>query len=64
MYPTLFQTQSLWLGHIPWRHMSLHGIRAHGRSTMMVIVCGQFPHDSNLTIEIILRMFEQLQVHV
>ena len=33
------------------------GIRAHGRSTTMVIDCGEFPHDSNLTIEIMLRMF-------
>lgn len=38
------------------------GIRAHGRSTIMVIDCGQFPHDSNLTIEILLRMFTTLQV--
>lgn len=38
------------------------GIRAHGRSTMMVIDCGKFPHDSNLTIEILLRMFTALQV--
>ena len=36
------------------------GIRAHGQSTMMAIDCGQFPHDSNLTIEILLRMFQQL----
>lgn len=38
------------------------GIRAHGRTTMMVIDCGQFAHDSNLTIEIILRMLQVLQV--
>ena len=41
------------------------GIRAHGQNTMMVIDCGQFPHDGNLTIEIILRMCQQLvNVHV
>ena len=38
------------------------GVRAHGRDTMMVIDCGQFPHDSNLTIQILLLMFQQLQV--
>ena len=39
-------------------------IRAHGRSTMMAIDCGQFPHDSNLTIEILLRLFADLQVYI
>ena len=29
----------------------------------MVIDCGQFHHDSNLTIEILLRVFEQFKVH-
>lgn len=38
------------------------GVRVHGRSTFMFIDCGQFPHDSNLTIEILLRTCEQLQV--
>ena len=37
------------------------GVRAHGRCTMMVIDCGQFPHDSNITIEILLRMIQQLK---
>ena len=40
------------------------GIRTHGRSTMMAIDCGQFPHDSNLTIEILLRLFADLQVYI
>ena len=38
------------------------GIRAHGRSTMMFIDWGQFLHDSNLTIEILLRMCQHLHV--
>lgn len=38
------------------------GVRAHGRCTVMAIDCGQFPHDSNLTIEILLRLFCELKV--
>ena len=39
------------------------GIRAHGRKTMMAIDCNDFKHDSNLTIEIILRMLMLLKVY-
>lgn len=46
--------------YMPETHVT--GIRAHGRSTMMAIDCGQFPPDSNLTIEILLRLFAGLQV--
>ena len=38
------------------------GVRAHGHCTMMVIDSGDFPHDSNLTIEILLRLFYHLKV--
>lgn len=38
------------------------GIRAHGHSTMMVIDCGQFPHDTNLTIQVLLQLFYRLKV--
>lgn len=38
------------------------GIRAHGRKTVMAIDCNDFKHDSNLTIEIILRMLMLLKV--
>ena len=38
------------------------GVHVHGRSTFMFIDWRQFPHDSNLTIEIPLRTCEQLQV--
>ena len=38
------------------------GIRAHGRYIVVVIDCGQFPHDSNLTIEVMLQLFHQLKV--
>ena len=38
------------------------GVRAHGRCTMMVIDRGQFPHDSNITIEILLGNIQQLKV--
>lgn len=40
------------------------GIRAHGRCTMMVIDCGQFPHDTNLTIEVIVRLLFHFKVNV
>lgn len=39
------------------------GIRAHGCCTLMVIDCGQFHHDTNLTIEILLQLFHLLKVH-
>ena len=29
----------------------------------MAIDCGDFPHDSNLTIEVLLRVFYHLKVH-
>ena len=38
------------------------GIRAHGRKTLMALDCNDFRHDSNLTIEIILRMLMLLRV--
>ena len=38
------------------------GVRAHGHCTLMTIDCGQFPHDSNLTIEVLLRLFFMLKV--
>lgn len=38
------------------------GIRAHGHCTMMFIDCGQFSHDTNLTIEVFLRVFRELKV--
>ena len=39
------------------------GVIAHGRCTMMAIDCGEFPHDSNLTIEIIIRLLHKYKVH-
>lgn len=38
------------------------GVIAHGRCTMMVIDCGDFSHDINLTIEIIVRLLHQYKV--
>ncbi len=38
------------------------GIRAHGHHTMMIIDCGQFHHDTNLTIEAFLQLFRRLKV--
>ncbi len=38
------------------------GIRAHGRKALMAIDCNDFKHDSNLTIELILRMLMLLKV--
>lgn len=38
------------------------GVRVHGRFTMMFLDCGQFSHDSNLTIEVLLQVFSQLKV--
>ncbi len=38
------------------------GIRAHGRKALMAIDCNDFKHDSNLTIELILRMLVLLKV--
>ena len=32
------------------------GVRSHGRATIMAVDCGEYSHDSNLTIEVILRM--------
>lgn len=46
-----------------YRHEThVTGVRVHGRFTMMFIDCRQFSHDSNLTIEILLRTFHQLKV--
>ena len=39
------------------------GIRAHGHCTLFTIDCGQFPHDSNLTIENLLRLFHELTLY-
>ena len=38
------------------------GDRVHGQCIVMAIDCGQYPHDSNLTIEILLRLFYELKV--
>ena len=38
------------------------GVRAHGHCTFMLIDSGEFPHDSNLTIEALLRVFRHLKV--
>ena len=38
------------------------GVRVHGRSTMMFIDWQQFPHDSNLTIELLSRVFLKYKV--
>lgn len=38
------------------------GVRAHGHVTMMVIDWGQFPHDTNLTIQVLLQLFDHLKV--
>ena len=38
------------------------GVRVHGRCTVMVVDCGQFPHDSNMTIEILLQTFQLFMV--
>ena len=40
------------------------GVRAHRHCTLMVIDCGQFPHDSNLTIEAMLQLLHHLKVYV
>ena len=34
------------------------GERAHGHCTLMTIDCGQFPNDSNLTIEAMVRLLQ------
>lgn len=38
------------------------GLRAHGQQTVMAIDCNEFKHDSNLTIEVILKMLTLLKV--
>lgn len=38
------------------------GIRAHGQITIMALDCQQFKHDSNLTIDIIIRVLTRLKV--
>lgn len=38
------------------------GVRVHGRCTMMFIDCQQFPHDSNLTIELLTQVFLKYKV--
>ena len=40
------------------------GVRAHGRITVIAIDCGEFPHDCNLNIHILLKVFELLKVCV
>ena len=39
------------------------GIQAHGHCTLFTIDCGQFLHDSNLTIENLLQLFHELKVN-
>lgn len=38
------------------------GVRVHGRCSIMFIDCGQFKHDSNLTITILLKVFLKMKV--
>jgi len=38
------------------------GAKAHGHCSLMAIDCGQFPHDSNLTIEVLLRLLQEIKV--
>ena len=38
------------------------GVRVHGRGTVMVVDCGQFAHNSNMTIDILLRTFHIYKV--
>lgn len=38
------------------------GVKAHGHCTVMFIDCGEFSHDTNLTIEVLLRVFRELKV--
>lgn len=38
------------------------GLRAHGQQTVMAIDCNDFKHDSNLTIEVILKVLTLLKV--
>ncbi len=40
------------------------GVKVHGRFTMMFIDSGQFNHDTNLTVEVLLRVFYQLKVRI
>ena len=40
------------------------GVQAHGHITLMLIDCGQFPHDSNLTIEALVQVFQHLKVSI
>ena len=44
--------------------MHITGVQAHGHITLMLIDCGQFPHDSNLTIEALLQVFQHLKVSI
>ncbi len=39
------------------------GVRAHGRKVFMAIDCNDFHHDSNLTIEVLLRVLVHFKVH-
>ena len=38
------------------------GVRAHGHCTFMLIDCGQYSHNTNLTIEALLQLFHLLKV--
>lgn len=40
----------------------LTGVHAHGRLTMVLIDWGQYPHDSNLTINALLHMLLHYKV--
>lgn len=38
------------------------GVKVHGRRVFMAVDCGQFSHDSNLTLEVLLRVFMEFKV--
>lgn len=40
------------------------GVKVHGRLTLMAIDCGQFKHDSNLTLEVLMRVMMELKVNI
>lgn len=40
----------------------LTGVHAHGRLTLILVDWGQFPHDSNLTINALLQMLLRYKV--
>ena len=40
------------------------GVKLHGRESLMFIDYNQFPHDTNLTIELLLTAFLRHKVHI